>query len=66
MIQKFGKLSYFLDGSTDLVDAFTENLIEKLIGFDIDCEIESDTCSNEAISIQKKIKGIYQEVYFRE
>jgi len=35
------------------VDAFTENPIKKFIGFDSDCEIESDTCSKEATCIQK-------------
>ena len=34
------------------MDAFTENLIEKFIGFDNDWETESETCSNEEKSFQ--------------
>ena len=42
------------------MEAFTENLIEEFIGFDNDCEIESDNCSDEATCIQK-IQGMNQE-----
>ena len=35
------------------MDAFTENLFEKFIGFDNDWEIESDTCSDEEKGFQK-------------
>jgi len=45
------------------VDTGTENLIEEFIVFDNDCEIESDTCFDEALGNQK-IKDINQLVHF--
>ena len=48
------------------MEAFTENLIEEFIGFDNDCEIESDTCSNGATGIQKnqmyESRGVFLSV----
>jgi len=36
------------------MEVFTENLIMEFIGYDNDCEIESDTCSDNKTNIQKK------------
>ena len=35
------------------METCAEKLIEEFIGFDHDCEIESDTCSDETSSIPK-------------
>jgi len=38
------------------MEAFTENLIEEFIGFDNDCEIESDASNDEVPGYSKKSK----------